>query len=114
MWGWIKDKAWSLGRGIGAGLSVLVKALGYAIHRIFGIPELIISLLGFKPAKKLRLKVLISREASGKHLASIADVQAVVDEAKLVFQREANIRIIPPDREPAIVQEFAKRIPATC
>ena len=112
MWGWIKDKARSIGRGIGAGLSVLIKAVGYAIHRIFGIPELIISLLGFKPAKKLRLKVLILRDASGTHLASIADVEAVVDAAKLVFQREANIRIIPPDREPAIVQEFADQNPS--
>jgi hypothetical protein len=112
MWGWIKRTARSIGRGISGALSFLGNGFFYGLHRLFGIPELIVSLLGFKPRKKMRLKVLILRDAKNKPLTSIAAVQAVVDEAKLAFRREANIRIIPSRGSDEIVEEFGEQNPA--
>ena len=111
MWGWVKNTVRSIGHGVSGGLAFLFRGLGYLIHRIFGIPELVISLIGFKPGKKMRLKVLILRDANNMPVASVAEVQAVVDEATLVFRREANIRIIAPEGQGAIVEEFREQNP---
>lgn len=93
MWGWIKNTAKKIGRGVSGFLGLLGQGIGWIIFRFLGIPELIISLLGFKPRKKLRLKVLILHDANHKPVASVSEVEALVDDTKRAFRREANIRI---------------------
>lgn len=112
MWGWIKSTASSVWNGVSGGLSWVGRGLGWFFHRILGLGELLISLLGFRPKKKMRLKVLVLRASNRDPLALVGEVQAVVDEAKRAFRHEANIRIVPPNDDESIVLEYPEQNPS--
>ena len=109
MWGFIKDLAGSVWDGLTGTLSSLWNLVTWVIHRVIGLLELIWSLLGFKPAKKLRVKVIILLDAHGQPVASRADVDAVVTLAKEVFREQANVRIVSPSGSEGLIASVHPR-----
>jgi hypothetical protein len=96
MWGFIKKVGRAIRDGIGGTVSTLWNGLKWAIHRIFGIFEMIGSFFGFMPTKKLKVKVVILLDAQKQPIASRADVDKAVSLAKEVFKDQAHVRIISP------------------
>jgi hypothetical protein len=95
MLGFLKGIGRAIVHGFTGALDVLGEGFWWGIERLLGIPELIGSLLGIRKEKKMRLNVIILRDASNNAVANQADVELVVEEAKVVFMSEANIRIVP-------------------
>ena len=70
-------------------------------HRIFGLTDFVAFFLGFRPYKKLRLRVVVLRDEHGQPLAEMAGLSAALAEATRVFSLSARTRIVAA--EPLIV-----------
>jgi hypothetical protein len=68
-----------------------------AANRVVAVPELIGSLVGTRRPKKLRLRVAIVRDENDAPVATDADVQPALDEAKRVLWEQARVEILPAD-----------------
>lgn len=93
MWGWVKKAAKAVGnvvRGVGSTVVQVVKAV---VHRFIGIPEFIGTLFGWMPEKQIAVEALILTKG-GVPLATLPDVQDVLDRASKVFRDEARVRIV--------------------
>lgn len=111
MWGWIKKTAKKVWRGVRGAARFLGRVVYTVIARILGIPELLLSLLGLRLKKYMELSVIILK-SNNKPLATVAEVQAVVDEAKRVFLEQANVRLRQPSVYDAMVRERQGSNPA--
>jgi hypothetical protein len=105
MWGWIKRTAKKVWRGVRGAARFLAHVVITIIGRVLGIFELLFSLLGLRLRKYMELSVIILKDATNKYIATVAEVDAVVDEAKRVFREEANVRLRQPSVYDSIVRE---------
>lgn len=96
MWDFIKDVGRAIWDGITGVGNSLWNGFKWLIHRLIGLLELLGSLFGFMPRKKLRVKVVILLDKNKKPLASREVVDDVVARATKTFKDEANVRIISP------------------
>jgi hypothetical protein len=64
------------------------------IYRVLGLPDLLAWLARIRPAKKLRLRVIVVHDGSGP-VAPKATVLTEVQELVDIFYDKANIRVIP-------------------
>lgn len=99
------------GHGLAGTAWLVGGGLGWLLHRLVGVPDLVGSLLGYTPAKRLRLKVVILRDSDDRPLASMSDVQAVVDAATDAFRLAANVTIVPAVGSEEIVEEIREQNP---
>jgi hypothetical protein len=123
MWGWVKKaakKVWhgvkkvakKVWHGVRGTISYLAHAVYLVIARIVGIPELILSLIGLRWRKYMEVSVIILSNANRKPVADIAEVEAVVEEAKRVFRQQCNIRLRQPSVYDSIVRNHEGGNPA--
>lgn len=77
-----------------AGLTQGVNVLREAGNRIVGVPEIAGSLAGSRRPKKLRLRVVILRDEQGKPVATAADVEPSLVEARRVLRVQPAIELI--------------------
>lgn len=63
-------------------------------HRLFGLVDLVAYLLGFRPYKKLRLRVVVLRNESGQAMAEMTGLSAALAEATRVFALSARTRVV--------------------
>lgn len=64
------------------------------VYRVLGLPDMLAWVAGVRPAKKLRLRVIIVHDGTGPVVARgsvLAEVQELID----IFYDKANIRVIP-------------------
>ena len=81
-----------------------------AVNRVLGLPDAVATIAGFRPAKKLRLRLVILRDGDGDPVATEEDLGEAVAEARRVLEREARIRLVPAgDR---LVETLEDRAPA--
>lgn len=78
-----------------AGLAEAANVLRETGHRVLGIPEVAVSLAGSRRAKKLRVRVVILRDEQGKPVASPADVEPALEEARRVLRTQLAIDLLP-------------------
>jgi hypothetical protein len=93
MWGWVKKAAKAVVhvvRGVGSSVVQVIKGV---VHRVIGIPEFVGTLLGWMPEKQIAVEALILMKG-GIALASLSDVQDVLDRADKVFRDEARVHIV--------------------
>lgn len=64
------------------------------IKRSAGLAELGAEVLGVRPFKQLRLRVVILRDETGQPLCSVQDVRASWEEAQRIFSRQARVRLL--------------------
>lgn len=66
-----------------------------AMNRLFKLPELLLTLAGFRFTKKLRLRVVILRDERGLPLAGDAEVRPAFDETRRIMARMAGVTVEP-------------------
>lgn len=95
----IKKAAKTVGRGVSSVVRQGVSLVKEAGNRIVGIPVFVLSWAGLQWRMKLRLRVVILRDANNDLVADPKDVMPSITEAQDIFKREANVRIQPFDNE---------------
>jgi hypothetical protein len=80
---------------LGAGLDEAANVLKEAVNRVVAAPELVGTFAGARRAKKLRVRIAILRDESGAPVASEADVQPALDEAKRVLRERCAVELLP-------------------
>jgi hypothetical protein len=100
MFGWAK-KAWhkvrnvakKVGHFVKGVASTVVQIVKAVVHRFLGIVDLVGTLLGWMPEKKVSVEVVILTK-DNKPLASEADVQVVIDMADELYHESMNVHIV--------------------
>jgi len=100
MWGWVKKAARAVKKvAVGAAHAVrgvasfAVQFVKGVVHRIIGIPEFFGTLFGYMPEKQIAIEPLILMK-DGTPLATLADVQTVLDLAADTFHEQVNVRVV--------------------
>jgi len=65
------------------------------LHRLVKLPELLLTLAGWRSTKRLRLRVVILRDERGLPLASNEEVLPAYEEARRIMARMAGIAVEP-------------------
>ena len=97
-------------KGTGVVLFALVKWL---LWRILGVLDVILTLAGISPRKKLRVQAVILRDEAGQPLATESQVAECMELAKDVFAEELNVDLIPPKGSP-LVMTLEENAPPEC
>lgn len=77
-----------------AGLYQAGNVVKEAANRVVAVPELIGSFAGARRPKRIRLRVAILRDENGEPVATAADIQPALDEAKRVLWERARIELL--------------------
>jgi hypothetical protein len=96
---------------LAAGFGEAVNVLKEAGNRVLGLPDLALTLAGSRRRKKLRLCVVILRDENGKPVATPADVEPAIAEARRVLASRLAIEIVSA-AEP-LVTTLEERAPQT-
>jgi len=102
----------TVGQGASGTVWLLGSALGWLLHRVIGIPDMVGSLVGLTPQKRLRLKVVILRDSNNRPLATTSQAQAIVEAATTALREAANVTIEPAIGSQEIVEQIAEPNPA--
>lgn len=78
---------------IGRLINEILNIIASIIWRINQLPDLVLSLLGFTPLKRLRLCIIILRDEDGVPVTTEADLQADISAAQSIFRNEANVEV---------------------
>ncbi|WP_374686808.1 hypothetical protein [Promineifilum sp.] len=65
------------------------------LNRLIKLPELLLTLIGFRPTKRLRLRVVVLRDEKGLPLARNEDVLPAYEEARRILSRMAGVAVEP-------------------
>lgn len=65
------------------------------LNRLIKLPEFLLTLLGVRFGKRLRLRVVVLRDERGLPLASDADVRPAYEEAQRILARMAGVAVEP-------------------
>ena len=65
------------------------------VNRVIGLPDLLASLAGLRPSKRLRLQVILLRDEEGEPVAPLAEVEAALAETARVLELAARTRLVP-------------------
>jgi len=82
---------------IGRIISEIINIVTAVIWRVVGLGEAVLSVIGFRPLKKLRLCIVILRDEKGNALTTEAALQPDIDAAKQIFRDQANIEVLVED-----------------
>jgi Matrixin len=80
-----------------AGLNEAANVLREAVNRVVAAPEVAGTFAGTRRPKKLRVRIAILRDESGAPVATEAEVQPALDEAKRVLREQAGVELLPAD-----------------
>ena len=65
------------------------------VNRVIGLPDLLASLAGLRPSKRLRLQVILLRDEEGEPVAPLAEVEAALAETARVLELAARTGLVP-------------------
>ena len=65
------------------------------VNRVIGLPDLLASLAGLRPSKRLRLQVILLRDEEGEPVAPLAEVEAALAETARVLELAARTQLVP-------------------
>ena len=80
---------------LGAGALQLTSLGREIVSRAIGLPEFAASLAGLRRPKKLRVRIVVLRDASGAPVAGHDEIDAAVAEANRVLGAEAATQLVP-------------------
>ena len=92
-----------------AGLQLASLARAIAT-RVLALPDFIAGFAGWRPAKKLRVRVVILRDEGGAPLVDEREVEDSLVEARRVLAREAAVQLVSAGDQ--LVETLAERAPA--
>jgi hypothetical protein len=94
LWGKIKKGFKKAVRAVKQAVKQVVNAVKEAVNRVFGVLDFIGSLIGIRPRKKLRLRVAILRDETGKPLVTEKELELSLHEAGRVYDKEVQTSIV--------------------
>lgn len=100
------------GQGAAGAAWLLGSALGWLVHRLIGLPDLVGSLVGITPEKRLRLKVVVLRDSNNRPLAATSEIQSLVEAATTALHEAANVSLEPAIGDEGYVEQIADPTPA--
>jgi hypothetical protein len=65
------------------------------LNRLLKLPDLLLALVGIRPAKRLRLRIVILRDERGLPVAGNEEVLPVYEEARRILGRSARVMVEP-------------------
>lgn len=65
------------------------------VNRLIKLPDLALALIGIRPVKKLRLRIVILRDERGLPVAGNEEVLPVYEEARRILARTARVMVEP-------------------
>jgi hypothetical protein len=80
---------------VDAGLAQAANVLRETGHRLLRTPEIVGTLAGSRRRKRLRVRVMILRDETGKPVATPEDVEPALAEARRVLLEQAAIELLP-------------------
>jgi hypothetical protein len=86
---------------ISGALIQILNVIKETFNRLLGLVDLALFFIGFRPFKKLRLRVVVLRGPDGQPMATETDVALAVAEMTRVFERNARTRVVAA--EPLVV-----------
>lgn len=81
--------------GLGRILSMIADVIQTIVNLLLSVPDIVLTLLGIMPEKKLRLGVIVLKSADGQFVVSDELLHRAVQCAINVFRDEVNVRVIP-------------------
>ncbi|MCL4871414.1 MAG: hypothetical protein KJ063_20840 [Anaerolineae bacterium] len=78
-----------------------VNILKETVHRLFGLPDILGFSVGYRPMKKIRIRVVILRDEEGTPLAEPHEVDHSWQVMAEIFRREAQVEVVP--LEPSVI-----------
>ena len=84
---------------LAAGSTQALSLAREVLTRVLGAPDFLLSLAGGGSRKKLRLRVVILRDADGRPVASEAEVAAALEETRRLLRREAHVELAAAEGE---------------
>lgn len=102
----------TLGQRSAGAAWLLGSAIGWLLHRLIGLPDLVGSLVGITPEKRLRLKVVILRDSNDRPLATTSQAEAIVEAATTALHEAANVTLEPAIGNEEFVEQLADPSPA--
>ena len=100
------------GQGAAGAAWLLGSALGWLLHRLIGLPDLVGSLVGITPEKRLRLKVVILRDSNNRPLATTSEIQSIVEAATTALHEVADVKLEPAIGNDDFVEQLSGPAPA--
>lgn len=97
MWKKIKNAAKKVGKAVVQGVKQVVNVVKEVINRIVGIVDFFGSLFGLMLAKRIRVRIIVLADDTGKPLLNATDLDASMVAMKDVFKNESNTRLKPDD-----------------
>jgi hypothetical protein len=82
---------------LAAGSAQAVSLLREILSRVVGLPDFLASLAGGTRRKKLRLRIVVLRDADGRPVAAQDEVAAAVEETTRLLAREAGTDVVAAD-----------------
>ena len=82
---------------VGRIISEILNIVTAVIWRLVGLGEAMLSVIGIRPLKKLRLCIVILRDEKGEALTTEAALQPAIDAARQIFRDQANIEVLVED-----------------
>jgi len=73
----------------------LFNILKEIFHRTLKLPELTLTLFGFRAAKKLKLRVVVLRDERGRPVAGTGDVMPAYEEARRILALACGVAVEP-------------------
>lgn len=95
----IKKAAKVVGRAVSSVARQGASLVKEAVNRVIGIPVFLLSWVGIQWPMKMRLRVVVLRDANNELVADPDKVMPSIEEAQDIFNEEANVRIQPFDNE---------------
>lgn len=86
-----------VGRGVASVARQIVSGVKDGVNRLVGLPGFIASWAGLLWPMKMRLRVVILRDENNELVADPDDVMPSIEEARQIFEREANVHIQSAD-----------------
>lgn len=97
LWGKIKKKFKKAVKAVKQAVKQVVSIVKEVVNRVFfgfGVLDFIGSLIGIRPRKKLRLRVVILCDETGNPLVSEKELEPSLSEARRVFDKEVQTSIL--------------------
>ena len=71
-----------------------LSVLREVVTRVLGLPDFVATLAGGARRKKLRLRIVVLRDAEGRPVATDADLDDALEETRRVLEREAQTELV--------------------
>lgn len=94
LWSKVKKAAKKVAKAVRGAANQVIDLITELGHRLVGLPDFVLTLLGIMVRKKMRLQVLLMKNAAGDFLNIPEDVELMVERTQAIFDSQMNVNIV--------------------